>query len=92
MDFEKGTNEFYKEDESGKRLAEVSYSPIGEDKVSLDHTFVDPSLRGGSIAEQLVDRVVEEMRTENKKIVPVCSYAAALFKNKPDKYKDVVAK
>ena len=92
MNFEKGTNEFYKEDESGKRLAEVSYSPIGEDKVSLDHTFVDPSLRGGSIAEQLVDRVVEEMRTENKKIVPVCSYAVALFKSKPDKYKDILAK
>ncbi|MCD8505683.1 MAG: N-acetyltransferase [Alkalibacterium thalassium] len=36
-----------------------------------NHTFVDPSLRGQGVAEQLVDRVVEEMQKEQKKIKPV---------------------
>lgn len=91
MDFEKQGNRFYKKDEDGKLLAEVTYIPDGEDKVQLNHTFVDSSLRGQGVAEQLVDRVVAEMEKENKKIIPTCSYAVALFKRKPDKYKDIIA-
>ncbi len=71
MEFEKNENRFFKNDESGKMIAEVTYVPSGEDKVILDHTFVDPSLRGQGIAAQLVDRVVEEMENEGKKIVPL---------------------
>ncbi|ALV22609.1 MULTISPECIES: GNAT family N-acetyltransferase [Carnobacterium] len=92
MEFEKSGNRFYKNDEKGKMLAEVTYVPSGEDKVILDHTFVDPSLRGQGIAAQLVDRVVEEMRNENKKIVPLCPYAKTLFERKPEKYADIEAK
>lgn len=92
MEFEKEGYRFYKNDESGKLLAEVTYEPNGEDKVSLTHTFVDVSLRGQGVAEQLVDRLAAEMKEEGKKIVPVCSYAVALFKRKSDKYKDIIAK
>ncbi|ETI70537.1 GNAT family N-acetyltransferase [Neobacillus vireti] len=91
MDFKKESNRFYKQDETGKLLAEVIYEPNGEQQVLLTHTFVDSSLRGQGVAEQLVDCVVAEMKAEGKKIVPVCSFAVALFKRKPDKYKDVIA-
>ena len=86
MDFEKAENRFYKNNEDGKRIAEVTYVPSGEDKVILDHTFVDPSLRGQGIAEELVNRVVKEMQTENKKIIPLCPYAKTLFERKPNIY------
>ncbi|ETI66240.1 hypothetical protein BAVI_23674 [Neobacillus vireti LMG 21834] len=33
----------------------------------LTHTFVDSSLRGQGVAEQLVDCVVAEMKAEGKK-------------------------
>lgn len=89
MDFEHGDNRFYKE-KDGKLIAEVTYIPKG-DTVEIDHTFVDPSLRGQGVAEQLVDRVVEEMQKEQKKIVPVCPYVVELFKRKPDKYEHVHA-
>ena len=92
MEFEKGDNRFYKNDENGKLIAEITYVPSGEDKVLVDHTFVDPSLRGQGIAEQLVDRAVQEMKTENKKIVPVCPYVVSLFERKPEKYQDIIAK
>ncbi|WP_066069773.1 GNAT family N-acetyltransferase [Neobacillus soli] len=91
MDFNKEDNRFYKHDETGKLLAEVIYEPDGEHQVLLTHTFVDSSLRGQGVAEQLVDCVVAEMKAEGKKIVPVCSFAVALFKRKPDKYKNVIA-
>ncbi len=91
MEFVKNGNSFLKNDESGKMIAEVTYVPSGEDKVILDHTFVDPSLRGQGIAAQLVDKVVEEMEKEGKKIVPLCPYAKELFDRKPEKYKHIEA-
>lgn len=91
MDFEKGENRFYKNDEAGNLIAEITYVPSGEDKVLVDHTFVDPSLRGQGVAEQLVDCTVQEMKNEGKKIVPVCPYVVTLFERKPEKYQDIMA-
>ena len=89
MEFEQGNNRFYKE-KDGKLIAEVTYVPQG-DSVAIDHTFVDPSLRGQGIAEQLVDRVVEEMQKEQMKVLAVCPYVVELFKRKPDKYEHIIA-
>ena len=91
MEFEKNGNGLFKNDDTGKLIAEVTYVPSGEGKVILDHTFVDPSLRGQGIASQLVDKVVEEMEKEGKKIVPLCPYAKELFDRKPEKYKHIEA-
>ena len=90
MEFEKSENRFYKNNEEGKMIAEVTYVPAGDTKVILDHTFVDPSLRGQGIAGQLVKRVVDEMRVEGKKIVPLCPFAKAEFDRKPE-YEDIEA-
>lgn len=43
-------------------------------------TFVDPQLRGGRIAYNLVKLLSEKARSENKLIVPVCPYVVELFK------------
>ncbi|SFC55945.1 hypothetical protein SAMN04488102_11062 [Alkalibacterium subtropicum] len=90
MEFTKGDNRFYKKDED-KLVAEITYVPKGED-VDVNHTFVDPSLRGHGIAEKLVDRVVEEMEKEGKKIIPSCPYVGKLFERKPEKYGHIHSK
>lgn len=89
MEFNKGNNRFYKE-EDGKLLAEITWVPEG-DTVAVDHTFVDPSLRGQGVAEKLVDQVVEEMQAVQKKIRPVCPYVVKLFERKPEKYEHIQA-
>lgn len=91
MDFVKGENRFYREDDEGNVIAEITYKPIDENTVDADHTFVDPSLRGQGVAEQLVDRLVEEMDNEGKKIKPTCPYVVKLFERKEDKYKHIIA-
>lgn len=90
MEFIKGENRFYKEKDD-KLVAEITYIPKG-DKVDVDHTFVDSSLRGQGIAEKLVDRVVEEMEKEEKKIIPSCPYVGKLFERKPEKYSHIHVK
>ena len=92
MEFIKGENRFYQEDEDGDVIAEITYKPLDENTVDADHTFVDPSLRGQGVAEQLVDRLVEQMETEGKKIQPTCPYVVNLFKRKEEKYENIIAK
>ncbi|WP_027109032.1 GNAT family N-acetyltransferase [Lacticigenium naphthae] len=89
MEFKKEGNRFFSEDSDGNLLAEITYFPKGDDRIVIDHTFVDPSLRGQGIAEQSVDYVVKEMKTENKKIEPLCPYVVELFARKPEKYGEI---
>ena len=63
---------------SGRRVAELTYS-LSAGKALVDHTFVEPALRGGTIAPSLVEAAVRWARAENRKIVPLCSYVRAVF-------------
>ena len=62
----------------GRRVAELTYSLSG-DRALVDHTYVDPSLRGGTIAPSLVEAAVRWAREGNRKIVPLCSYVRSVF-------------
>jgi uncharacterized protein len=74
--------------ENGEMVAEITFMPLGDDTLIIDHTYVSEALRGQKIAEALVKRVVDYARETNKKIVPACSYAHAQFKRKSE-YHDV---
>ncbi|RYM01748.1 N-acetyltransferase [Sporolactobacillus sp. THM7-7] len=91
MEINEGTNRFFMTDHLGSDIAEVTYTPSGDNVIAIDHTFVAPAYRGRHIARQLIDAVVEKARRENKKIVPVCSYAQVLFARVRD-YRDVLYK
>ncbi|MDD4204223.1 MAG: GNAT family N-acetyltransferase [Acholeplasmataceae bacterium] len=78
--FQHKNNRFFMNDENGKMVAEITYS-VSDKIIIIDHTFVDPSLRGQGIASKLVDSVVELAKKENKKIIPLCPYTKKLFEN-----------
>lgn len=86
MEFIKGDHRFYQEDDDGKLLAEITWKPISDKVVEVDHTYVDESLRGQGLAEELVDRLVVEMKVDGKMMVPVCPYVIDLFERKKEKY------
>lgn len=88
--FQREAGRIYKIDETGKMIAEVTYKYVGE-HIALDHTFVDPALRGQGIAQKLVDEVVRLARSEGKMIDPVCPYVLRLF-DKNMQYADVYLK
>ena len=60
-------------------IAEITYTKAGDKILIIDHTFVDPVLRGQGIAAKLVDSVVKLAIQEKKKIVPLCPYAKKMF-------------
>ncbi|GGO00659.1 GNAT family N-acetyltransferase [Saccharibacillus kuerlensis] len=74
--------------EDGREVGKVSYMPREDGVLLLDHTFVDQSMRGQHVGEQLVESVVELARERGVKIDPVCPFASALFERKKE-YEDV---
>lgn len=80
--------EFYAE-VNGEKKAQMTYSHAGADKFIIDHTEVDQSLQGQGVGYKLVDAAVNYARTNGLKIMPLCPFAAAVFRKKTD-YKDVL--
>jgi len=85
-----GNNNFYVNDAQGNLIAEVVFVPTGEHLAIIDHTDVDESLKGQGVGKQLVAKVVEKMRKENRKIIPLCPFAKHEFDTTPE-YKDIRA-
>jgi len=73
----------------GQELAQMTYRYDGADKMIIDHTEVDPSLKGQGIGYKLVEAAVVFARENQIKILPLCSYVAQVFKKKSD-YNDVL--
>lgn len=73
----------------GRRVGELLYATRGPGVVAVNHTEVDPSLRGSGAAKRLVEAVVAWARAENVKLVPRCSYVRAVLARTPD-WQDVL--
>lgn len=85
---EKGGSFFYELE--GKSLATMTYILAGEHKIIIDHTEVDPSLKGQSIGKKLQAELVEYVRHNGIKVMPLCPFANATFKKTPE-WQDVLA-
>lgn len=90
MNFDSGESRFYKKDENENLICEIIYSIANSSLISIDSTFVDDNYRGQGIAAQLVDRVVEMAREENKKIIPICPFAKNMLERNRSLYADVI--
>lgn len=74
---------------NGHILAEMTYTMPSPEKMIIEHTEVSDELKGQSVGYQLVHTAVEYARTHNMKIIPLCPFANAVFKKKPE-YADVL--
>ena len=75
--------------QDNSRVAEMTYSKAGSNKIIIDHTEVDDSLQGQGVGYKLVEEAVNYAREKQIKILPLCPFAAAVFKKRDD-YKDVL--
>lgn len=59
-------------------VGEVTF--VKNDKIYIiDHTYVPVEFRNKGIAKELIDKVVTYAIEMDKKIVPLCPYAKAIF-------------
>jgi predicted GNAT family acetyltransferase len=90
-EIKRGKDRFYIGESETNNIAKITWVKGGENIIIVNHTFVDPALRGQSIAAKLLAKVVEMAREENLKIVPTCSYAVVKL-TRNDEYADVLHK
>ncbi len=81
---------FYIE-QDGEVVAEMTYRRVGDDRMSIDHTWADERLQGTGAAKQLLESAVSYAREKGWKIIPLCPYVKHQFDKNPDLYKEVIA-
>ncbi len=91
MEFINESNRIIVKDENHRMVAAVTFPNVTENTVNIEHTFVDPSLRGQGIAGKLMLEMVKQLRTTNKMANPVCDFATFWFKKNPE-HQDVLMK
>ena len=72
----------------GNLIGECEFD-VCDNKWHIVHTGVRPAFEGQGIARRLLNKVVEQARLRNVKIVPICSYAKKVMENK-EEYRDVL--
>ena len=76
---ENGSRGAFHIERDGQRIAEMTYSRSNPELVVVDHTYVDPSLRGQGVARRLLDAAVAWARKTGTKLGATCSYAVVQF-------------
>lgn len=71
-------------EEGAKRIAEMVYVMAGPTKMIIEHTEVDESLKGQGVGVKLLEALVEFVRKEEIKVIPLCPFAKATFRKRKD--------
>lgn len=84
-----GTKGMFYIEEDGEKVAEMVYTMPSPEKMIVEHTEVDDSLRGKNVGKQLVHHMVEFARANFIKVIPLCPFTNSVFKRTPE-YADVL--
>jgi predicted GNAT family acetyltransferase len=71
-------------EKDGQRLAAMEFTMAGDDKMIIDHTEVDETLKGRGAGRKLLNRLVEYVREQEIKVIPLCPFAHSVFKKDPE--------
>ena len=83
MDFQKQEGRIFALGTNGELLAEVTFPTGPDDIADMNHTFVDESLLGQGVANQLLQAAAQELRAQGRKTKTSCWYAAQWFAKHP---------
>ncbi len=83
MEYITEKDRIYASDADGNVIAEVTF-PTVDGVSTIDHTFVDPSLRGQGVAGELVKLAADRILEQGNKIAATCPYAVVWFERHPE--------
>jgi predicted GNAT family acetyltransferase len=75
--------------ENDNQVGSMTYSIAGPELIIIDHTEVDPAYNGKGVGKQMLYKIVEMARQKNIKIIPLCPFAASMFR-KLEEIRDVL--
>ncbi len=92
MDWKYENGRIYSVDESNELMAETTYSLKSNGEVDINHTYVNPILRGKGTAGEMMEVVADYLRTKSLKATATCPYANVWFKKHQEAYSDIISK
>jgi predicted GNAT family acetyltransferase len=69
---------------AGEEVGFADVDPISTDGLLIKHTEVAPAYEGRGFGSQLVRHMLEDARRQGRGVIPVCPYAAAYIKKRPE--------
>lgn len=84
-------NRIYGKNEDDKLMAEVTFEYIGDTEVNINHTYVNPALRGQGVAGELLKLLAEHLREKGLKATATCTYAISWLNRYEKEYSDIIS-
>lgn len=84
-------DKFYIGSDLDSPQAEIEFETDADNNVVVTHTYVSDVFKGQGVGKKLVNAVVDFARENNRKIVPICSFAKAILE-KSEEYADVLVR
>lgn len=81
----------YSVDKNGELMAETTLVSKAKGEVDIDHTYVNPVLRGKGVAGEMMKVVAAYLSRESLKATATCSYANAWLKRHRETYADIIS-
>lgn len=81
----------YSTDEKGELMCEATYVRKENGDLVIDHTYVNPILRGQGMAGKMMVVVAEYLRKKGLKASATCSYANSWLKKNEELYLDILS-
>lgn len=81
----------YSINESNQLLAETTFVLKNKKEVVIDHTYVNPDLRGQGVAGKMMEAIAEYLRENKLKATATCSYALIWLKKHSETYSDIIS-
>lgn len=91
MNWKHENGRMYCIDENGELMAETTYVLKGRNEAIIDHTYVNPALRGQGIAGKMMEAISEFFRENKLNVSATCSYADVWLKNHGETFSDSVS-
>ena len=83
MEYITKNDRIYVDDSDGNVIAEITFK-TNDGITTIDHTFVDNSLRRQGVAAELVQMAVNKIIADGHKIAATCPYALKWLKQHPE--------
>src|SRR5665648_1099737 len=81
----------YRTDEKGELMCETTFVRKENGELDIDHTYVNPILRGQGMAGKMMVVVSEYLREKGLKASATCSYANIWLKRHEELYPDILS-
>ena len=91
MKWQYETGRIYSVDEKNELMAETTFIFIEKNQVDINHTFVNPVLRGQGVASIMLEIFAKYLREQGLKAVASCPYAKSWLQKNKETYSDIIS-